>query len=290
MVENADLAQQRLNHRAWVLMHQDMGLLGFGDELAHRLIGNLINKNQQDFLYAAVEYTIGVPGFFQTKRSILEAGCGTCAFVYSALERGHDAYGIDNDRNRLAVAYAKIPAYGYAPEWKDRALLGDATATPFEAGRFDVVVGHQFIEHVRDVPGSISELVRVTKPGGFIVFYAPDYRAPYEAHYQIPWPPFATRQMAETWVEAFERPTGFIEMFNYVTLPQVGAVFEALDCQIVSATIDRQIDPTAARLFDVSSTAALAKSAQLVRTAFEAGTLPENFRAATSFAIAARKR
>jgi SAM-dependent methyltransferase len=290
MNEPADDAHALLLRRAWMLMHQDSGLLGFSDDRARQLIGNLTDLGAQDFLFAAVEHTIGVPGFFETPKAVFEAGSGTAGFLFSALGKGHDAYGIDNDRSRLAVAYAKIAAYGLPAQWADRAILGDAAAMPFDACTFDLVLGHQFIEHVDAVAGTLGELVRVTKRGGLIVLYAPDYRGPYEAHYQIPWPPFAPARLAEYWVEAFDRPTGFIPMFNYVTLPQVGAILQTLDCEIVTATIDRAIDPAAIRHFDISSPRAVTQSAKAIRTAFEAGSLPAHFCGPTNFAIAARKR
>jgi SAM-dependent methyltransferase len=290
MNEPANDARELLLRRAWMLMHQDSGLLGFPDDRAQQLIGNLTNLGAQDFLYAAIEHTIGAPGFFATPRSIFEAGSGTAGFLFSALAKGHDAYGVDNDRNRLAVALAKIAAYALPPQWADRAILGDAAALPFEAGTFDLIFGHQFIEHVDEVAGTLGELVRVAKRGGLVVLYAPDYRGPHEAHYQIPWPPFVPRRLAEYWVEAFDRPTGFIPMFNYVTLPQVASILQALDCDIVTATVDRTIDPGAIRSFDLTNPRAVTQSAKAMRISFEAGALPAHFCAPTNFAIAARKR
>jgi SAM-dependent methyltransferase len=290
MVEKSDEARAALLRRAWLLLNHNNGLLGFDDARAQQYIGNLTNLNAQDFLYDAIEYSIGIRGFFQSPRSILEAGCGTAAFLFSALQRGHDGFGIDNDKNRLAVAYAKLAAYALPAAWRERAMYGDAAATPFDANTFDVVLGHQFIEHVTDIPGTLSEFLRITKRGGFIVLYAPDYRAPYEAHYEIPWPPFASRTMAEAWLEAFDRPDGFLDFFNYVTLPQVGAIFQTLDCDIVTATIDRAIDPLAVRTFDLSSQAALAVSARKVQSALAAGTLADQYTKATSFAVVVRKR
>ena len=55
--------------------------------------------------------------------------------------------------------------------------LGDIPY-PFADGEFDEVVGNHVVEHVPDVTAFISELYRVTKPGGRIRLLAPHYTNP----------------------------------------------------------------------------------------------------------------
>lgn len=284
-----ELASSDLEQSARALLAESREAFGFGEDTIERVLPRLTSREGHDRLFGEMERTIGA-GYFSTPRSIFEAGCGTGSFVIPALERRHDAYGIDNDPQRLAVAHAKVNAYALPVEWKDRLRLGDAMRTGFEADRFDVVLGHQFIEHVPDPAGIVSELLRITKPGGFVVLYAPDYRAPFEAHYEIPWPPFAARWMLETWLDAFNRPHGGLAQIYPVTLFQLVGVFQALSCDIVAAGNDLPLEEGVGRHFDLSSAEAVRATATRMRAALAAGTLPRNFTAPTSLVIAVRKR
>jgi SAM-dependent methyltransferase len=290
MIQASTVEQERLERLVDQIMQRHIGDLGWTKERTEEIRPKATAPDAQDFLFAAIEHTISVPGYFQTPRRILDVGCGTAALVYSALARGHDAYGVDLDRDRLAVAHAKIPVFGFDSQWAERVMYCDASATSFESKFFDLVVGHQFIEHVSEVPATLTELLRVTRPGGFVVLYAPDYRAPFEAHYEMPWPLFPTRSMEQRWVEAFDRPVVALGTFNYVTAPQVANVLAVIGGDIVAATIDRPIDANAIAMFDMSSESALFESAKKVRGAWERSALPDHFRAATSFAVAVRKR
>jgi SAM-dependent methyltransferase len=278
-----------LERYAWALLEEGAAAFGFDRAVAERVLPRLISREGHDRLFSEMERTVGA-GYFSRPRSVFEAGCGTGSLVIPALERGHDAYGIDNDPSRLAVAHAKTRAYGLPPEWSERMRLGDAMDTGFEANRFDIVLGHQFIEHVPDPAGIISELLRITKPGGFLILYAPDYRAPFEAHYEIPWPPFAARWMLEEWVDAFSRPRGGLDQIFPVTLLQLAGIFQALPCDLVAAHNDFPIEERVSQHFDLSSRQAVRATALRMREAQATGTLSRNFTMPTSLAIAARKR
>jgi SAM-dependent methyltransferase len=278
-----------LRERVLTLLRRAQADYGYGDAVVERELAKAADRNWQAHLLGMTANTIGINDFWSTPRSVLEVGCGSGSFVTAALQAGHDAWGIENDTDRIAIGHARIDMFGMDPSWRERLVFGDATATPFEPGRFDMVLGHQFIEHVPDPAGTISELLRITKSGGFIVLYAPDYRAPFEAHYEIPFPPFISRERAKAWLDGFGRPHGGLDYFFYATAPQIVGIFEPLDCRVVRAYNDRQIESQVMRHFDVSTTAATFACAKKFRAAFEARQLPENFMSATSFAIAVQK-
>ncbi len=54
-----------------------------------------------------------------------------------------------------------------------RFIQADATAMPFEAGRFDVAVGHSFLYLVTDRLGVLREVRRVLAPAGVVIFMEP---------------------------------------------------------------------------------------------------------------------
>ncbi len=278
-----------LREKMLVLLGKGQAAFGFDDSVGERELAKALNPDWQTNLFDMIASVIKMPGYWSTPRSTLEVGCGSGSFVTAALKRGQDAWGIDNDVDRLAVGAARIGSFGLDPSWNARLLHGDASATGFEPDRFDVVVGHQFIEHVPDPAGTISEMLRVTKRGGFVVLFAPDYRAPFEAHYEIPWPPFLSRELCKSWLDGFNRPYGGLEQFFYTTVAQVLGILEPLNCRIVTAYNDRQIEPQVMRHFDCSTPQATFECARKFRVTFEARQLPENFMIATSFGVAVQK-
>jgi SAM-dependent methyltransferase len=278
-----------LQERTMAFIRKGQANFGFGEAIAERDLAKTLDPNWQSHLFGMIAATIKDQNFWSSPRSTLEVGCGSAYFVTGALSRGHDAWGVDTDDGRLELGRLRIDTFGWPATWKDRLVLGDATATGFEPGRFDLVLGHQFIEHVPDPAGTVSELLRITKPGGYVVLYAPDYRAPFEAHYEIPWPPFLSRDRAKVWLDGFERPHGGLDLFYYTTAPQVLSLFEPLNCRVVNAHIDRQVETQVMRHFDCSTLAATLECAKNVRAAYEARRLPEHFMIATSFGIAAQK-
>ena len=278
-----------LRERALVLLGKGQAAFGFGDAVLERDLAKTLDPNWQTQLFAMVASVVQAPTFWATPRSVLEVGCGSGSFVTGGLKQGHDAWGIDNDVDRLAIGYARIDAFGLEPAWKGHLVHGDATATGFEPDRFDLVLGHQFIEHVPDPAGTISELLRITKRGGFVVLFAPDYRAPFEAHYEIPWPPFLQRELCKSWLDGFNRPYGGLDMFYYTTVNQILGIFEPLNCRVVTAYNDRKIEAQVMRHFDCSTPQATFECARKFRAAFETRQLPEHFMIATSFGVAAQK-
>jgi len=53
---------------------------------------------------------------------------------------------------------------------------------PLPSATFDLILSHEVIEHVQDDRAAISEMVRVLKPGGRIVLFAPNRGYPFETH------------------------------------------------------------------------------------------------------------
>lgn len=278
-----------LRENSLVLLAKGQAAFGFDDAIRERELAKMLDPNWQTKLFDLIASILQTPNYWSTPRSILEMGCGSGSFVTAALKSGHDAWGIDNDMDRLAVGSGRIHAFGLESAWAQRLVHGDASATSFPPNRFDVVVGHQFIEHVPDPAGTISEMLRVTKSGGFVVLFAPDYRAPFEAHYEIPWPPFLPRELCKSWLDGFDRPYGGLEQFYYTTVNQVVSYFEPQNCRIVAAYNDRQIEAQVMRHFDCSTPQATFECARKFRAAFQAHQLPENFTIATSFGVVAQK-
>ena len=111
--------------------------------------------------------------------TILDFGCGIGSSVRALLAQGYDAYGVDvleywdRDFDKYWLIGDKPPA-----EVADRLKLADPAnyRLPFEDGTFDFCFSDQVFEHIFDYKTTMSEIVRVLKPGGRIRISTPDLR------------------------------------------------------------------------------------------------------------------
>jgi len=69
-----------------------------------------------------------------------------------------------------------------AREHTPRALVAAAEFVPYADNTFDTILSHEVLEHVLDDRAAAQEMVRVLKPGGRIVIFAPNRWYPFETH------------------------------------------------------------------------------------------------------------
>jgi SAM-dependent methyltransferase len=270
------------------LIVRAVGDYGMSAATAPVRAASIMSLDDQDFRFPLIDRLTG--GLLEQPRRILEIGCGSAPFLYSALGRGHDAHGIDVDFERIRIAELKIDAFGLPEAYRGTARLGDATALEMPAGSYDLITSWAVIEHIPDLESALFECVRVLRPGGFIVFTAPDYRGGFEAHYEMPWPPMAPRSVCERWVMAMDRPPGGLGTFFPITWPRVAAVLESLGCEIKAAELTLPIDTETTRTFlDVRDPATLERTAENIKALAARGALPPSLRGTTVFHVAARK-
>ncbi|MEA2622541.1 MAG: hypothetical protein QOH61_1451 [Chloroflexota bacterium] len=103
---------------------------------------------------------------------ILDIGCGIGTYVRRFREFSDEVYGVDVEEDRVREASETLPNISLAP----------GENLPFPDGFFDVVFSNEVIEHVEDDRKTIAEAVRVTRPGGTIVIFAPNRLYPFETH------------------------------------------------------------------------------------------------------------
>jgi SAM-dependent methyltransferase len=98
---------------------------------------------------------------------VLEVGCGTGA-ILAEIHSPASLHGLDFDPAALAQCSIHAPA-----AWLTR---GDALALPYSDESFDIVYCHFLLLWVRDPFQVVSEMKRVTCPGGNVLALAePDY-------------------------------------------------------------------------------------------------------------------
>lgn len=93
---------------------------------------------------------------------VLDAGCGRGALVRALAPHVAEVVGVDEDEGALAAAREAAPANATF-------VAGDVTALPFAFGSFDVACCVGVLHHVRRPELVVSELARVTRPGGCVV-------------------------------------------------------------------------------------------------------------------------
>ena len=112
---------------------------------------------------------------------VLDVGCGRGLLLVGAAKKlvkgkvtGVDIWSPDDlSGNTKEATLANVKAEGISPE-KVKIETGDATALPFEAGAFDVVVSGLCLHNIPSGEArskAVSEIYRVTKAGGKIAIF-----------------------------------------------------------------------------------------------------------------------
>jgi len=97
---------------------------------------------------------------------ILDVACGPGILACALAEHTRHVTGIDITPAMIGEARARQAALGLESlEWH----VGDATALPFEDGRFDRVTTRYSFHHMPDPAAALAEMARVCRPGGRIV-------------------------------------------------------------------------------------------------------------------------
>ncbi|HWE33316.1 MAG TPA: class I SAM-dependent methyltransferase [Solirubrobacteraceae bacterium] len=103
---------------------------------------------------------------------ILDAGCGS-GRTLEELERYGEVRGIE--LNEAAVEVARDRGHG-------EVLIGRLEELPYGDGTFDLITCLDVIEHTPDDRVTLTELRRVTVPGGWLLATVPAYQALWSAH------------------------------------------------------------------------------------------------------------
>ncbi len=92
-------------------------------------------------------------------QEVLEAGCGTGLLLKELDRMASKATGVDLSAGMLEKALAR----GL------NAVKGSITELPFPDNSFDTTVSFKVLSHIPDLKKAISEMARVTRPGGHLV-------------------------------------------------------------------------------------------------------------------------
>ncbi|MBH5334669.1 class I SAM-dependent methyltransferase [Streptomyces pactum] len=110
-------------------------------------------------------------------RVVVDVGGGSGHFTEEFRRRGAQAYLFEPDPREL-LAHGRTPS---------GAVLADGYLLPLADGVADVCFSSNVLEHVADPYTFLSEMVRVTRPGGLIYVSFTNWLSPWGGHETAPW-------------------------------------------------------------------------------------------------------
>lgn len=120
----------------------------------------LIKPDWQDSLKI---YISCINQFVSQRSSILDIGCGHADFLSSVYQKTPEVYGLDPD----SYALSRNTTITYK-------LCGLADHIPFPDNTFDLVSLAWVLEHIEEPEKVFTEIHRVLKPGGKMIFLTPN--------------------------------------------------------------------------------------------------------------------
>lgn len=104
--------------------------------------------------------------------AVLENGCGVGMYLSHLKPHCGTLFGLEYDFERAQQAYQHSP----------HILCAAGESLPFANDSFDFILSHEVLEHVFDDHQTVSEIVRVLKPGGRATIFVPNRGYPFETH------------------------------------------------------------------------------------------------------------
>lgn len=121
------------------------------------------NERFYDMAFDLIAKVVGNPG-----SGFLDIGCGSCAHSKRLAERGYTVCAIDFSEPVVENARRNVADAGLQD--KIEVVREDVLALTFEDGKFDNVLCWGVLMHIPEAENAISELDRVLRKGGKLVF------------------------------------------------------------------------------------------------------------------------
>ena len=112
-------------------------------------------------------------------RLVLDVGGGPGYFADSFRRAGARYLAIDSDVGEMSL-------HGREPE-RGTSILGSGLSLPIRDGAVDVCYSSNVLEHVPDPWHMADEMVRVTRPGGYVFLSFTSWLSPWGGHETSPW-------------------------------------------------------------------------------------------------------
>jgi SAM-dependent methyltransferase len=103
---------------------------------------------------------------------VLDNGCGVGMYVEHIAPAARRVVGLEFDFERALSAR----------QASDQIINAAGEALPFSNDSVDLILSHEVLEHVQDDRQAVKEMVRILRPSGRIVIFAPNRGYPFETH------------------------------------------------------------------------------------------------------------
>ena len=189
---------------------------------------------------------------------ILDFGCGIGDTVGVLIDKGYDAHGVDvlEYWGRDFDKYWHIAERPSAPIAERLRVVDLADyRLPFPDGTFDFCLSDQVFEHVFDYKTTMSEIVRVPKPGAVSVHHFPGPNYYKEGHIGLPFPPLCynrhylavwawisqMRGATSDWRGRVRQQLELMRFNNYPTKARLREIARSAGVEIAFAEVDEFI-------------------------------------------------
>jgi SAM-dependent methyltransferase len=197
--------------------------LGAASSASDELGAYLTEIAEEQFLRAVAKRSIELMRL-TTGQIVLDAGCGTgvllAALAHAVAPSGH-VIGLDHNAAFLVEARRRVETAGVSERVELRE--GDALALPFADASFDASHCERLLMHLDEPGRAVTELARVTRPGGWVVVAEPDYGASRTDHPDQE----ALRTIHEATIAPLRNPRVGLEVFRLMA--DAGLVERALE-------------------------------------------------------------
>ncbi len=105
-------------------------------------------------------------------KRVLDVGCGVGMYLAAFRRHTPHVFGVEVEREWACEAQACAAGVVQA--------VGKPSPSPM--GASDLTFSHEVLEHVADDRATLTEMVRVTRPGGRIALFVPNRLYPFETH------------------------------------------------------------------------------------------------------------
>lgn len=160
--------------------------------------------------------------------TVLDVGGGSGHFTEEFRRRGARGYLFEPDPAELGAGNRRTPG----------SVLADGYLLPVADGAADVCFSSNVLEHVADPQTFISEMVRVTRPGGLIYLSFTNWYSPWGGHETAPWHYFGAARARARYERRHGRPAKHTlgeNLFAVHIGPTLRHVRARDDVQVVSA-------------------------------------------------------
>ncbi len=120
----------------------------------------------------------------KSRSKILEVGCGEGGNLLPFAQRGCDVVGIDMSESRIQQAQHYFHKHDMRGAFICCNFLS-CTSPMAEIEKYDVILLHDVIEHIRDKHAFIGHLVKFLKSDGILFVAFPAWQMPFGGHQQI---------------------------------------------------------------------------------------------------------